>query len=388
MRETLSLVTVSTEVCSVIPLSRDGVAPEWMLLIPRVRDDGILFTNDGRGPWTVDTSAIIEKFQNDRTGSNGGPRPLPFDENHSTESRNVSAPAFGWIDDLEDRDGEIWGHVEWNRRGRQAHEDKDYLFVSPVIYVLRGTSGEPGRVIGLKSAALTNNPNLADIAACQTPDQDHTMKLTIEALAAALGLPSTATADSVLSNVAGRLGVEANVQKIVEAINNTTALLNTIGLRPTSSQSDLVTAVNSHASVDAAQYISMDLHKKELAKARAESSSASISSVAKHAVSSGKWTPAQAKMNERAAVAMENAKAGDGLAWIEELAASSGVSKLTAGANKPKHDAALGHVTAESLKSDPTWSEIAALHGVTDFDHLAKEVNRRNDLRAKNKLAG
>ncbi len=85
--------------------------------------------------------------------------PMVVDYEHASEHRapqGLDAPAAGWIDRLEIRNGAIWGHVEWTAQARQRIESREYRFISPV-FTFEKTNN---RIWALQSAALTNQPNL------------------------------------------------------------------------------------------------------------------------------------------------------------------------------------------------------------------------------------
>lgn len=77
----------------------------------------------------------------------------------ANEKVGGTAPANGWITQLEVRNGAVWGKVEWTDLGTDAIEKKHYRGISPVFAI-----DKKGRALGLVSAALTNNPNLDLVA--------------------------------------------------------------------------------------------------------------------------------------------------------------------------------------------------------------------------------
>jgi phage I-like protein len=107
---------------------------------------------DGRKFENTEFEALLAEFH-----ANG--MDLPIDIEHSTEVKapeGEPAPAMGWIKSLSmDADG-VWGDVEWNERGKELVESKQYRYISPVFEAEAKTK----RVVKLLSAALTNRPNL------------------------------------------------------------------------------------------------------------------------------------------------------------------------------------------------------------------------------------
>lgn len=134
----------------------DGAPPEWIQLLP----PGTFSGSDGRGPYHVtDTDGLIRASMAEGK--------LPIDENHSIDlaaPTGGKSPARGWIVGLEDRGddartGGVWGRVEWTQTGTALMSDKAYRGISPVY-----TYDKTGRVTKLLRAALTNRPNLTQLA--------------------------------------------------------------------------------------------------------------------------------------------------------------------------------------------------------------------------------
>jgi phage I-like protein len=105
---------------------------------------------DGRWFSNPNPDQVIERFTAD-----GGE--LVFDYEHATEIFPEDPnPAAGWIKALENRNGAIWGNVEWTDRASEMIANKEYRFISPVMWHDPVTN----EVIELSSAALTHKPNL------------------------------------------------------------------------------------------------------------------------------------------------------------------------------------------------------------------------------------
>ena len=135
-------------------LSESGKAPEELPLIPA----GSFSGRDGRTWQNSDPQAVINETR--RVG-----RDVPLDIEHATELKGPKgepAPAQAWIkvDQLEVRNGTVWGRVEWNDHGRQLVESKSYKYYSPAFYW-----DKSGQVRLLKSVALTNTHNLRELPA-------------------------------------------------------------------------------------------------------------------------------------------------------------------------------------------------------------------------------
>lgn len=131
-------------------IPQTGEAPEWIELIPA----GEFAGRDGRGPYRLtDVATVIQASQALRMDAG-----LPIDYDHATDFAAPAgrpAPAAGWIRSLEERDGALWGQVEWTRHGASAVAMREYRYISPVFEY-----APTGEIVRLLRAALTNNPNL------------------------------------------------------------------------------------------------------------------------------------------------------------------------------------------------------------------------------------
>ena len=175
-------------------LSDSGKAPDELPLIPA----GSFSGRDGRTWHNSDPVAVINETR--RVG-----RDVPFDIEHATELKGPKgepAPAQAWIrvDQLEVRDGIVWGRVEWNDHGRQLVESKAYKYYSPAFYW-----DKSGQVRLLKSVALTNTHNLRELPALnhesqKPPGESDDMKLSA-AIRQALGLKEDADEAAAVSAI-------------------------------------------------------------------------------------------------------------------------------------------------------------------------------------------
>lgn len=185
--------------------TENGKAPEWVMLIPAGnRIEG----RDGRWFSNPNPELIVERFETD--GSE-----VVFDYEHATELEPMEGhPAAGWVKKIENRDGAIWGKVDWTQRALQMIEGKEYRFISPAIY-FDPTSFE---IYAVSSAALTHKPNFDMPALNKRGDhsqnnnsqinhpQNNPMETTMDkqsriALCSKLGLAAEASDTSILDAV-------------------------------------------------------------------------------------------------------------------------------------------------------------------------------------------
>jgi phage I-like protein len=130
-------------------LNAESGAPEWIMLFPNGR---MVVGRDKRQFLVNDPEAVA---------ANSRPLlPLVIDYEHDFEMRSPGddTPAAGWIEELEVRDGAIWGRASWSARAANAIAGKEWRFISPVLLYRRDT--DPMEVAAIASAGLTHRPNL------------------------------------------------------------------------------------------------------------------------------------------------------------------------------------------------------------------------------------
>ncbi|PRA86943.1 hypothetical protein CQ054_07025 [Ochrobactrum sp. MYb29] len=120
---------------------------QWAQLLPAgPRIDA----RDGRW-WTFDPATVIAAFR-----ANSGP--LAVDYEHAQDlvaPKGSPAPAAGWIVAMEEREGSLWGNIEWTERAAQLISGKAYRYLSPSI---RHDSAR--NIKALNGAGLVNRPAL------------------------------------------------------------------------------------------------------------------------------------------------------------------------------------------------------------------------------------
>lgn len=274
-------------------MSLPAEVPEWIELIPAAAVAGA----DGRA-WTNDTPDAFVALS---TQLKRIPAGWCIDFDHQlqlaagVDKVGGTAPAAGWITELQVRDGAIWGRVEWTDIGGEAVSKKRYRGISPVFAFDKNTK----RVLGLVSAALTNNPNLNLVAlnAARTPaSQEKSMNW----IAKLLGLKDDATEDEIKTALNAVLGLNAllSIQLGIGlnealAFNNETlkaalekkfgggamlALCTQAGVAESASAEEIVAAIRAKG-VDLAQYMPMtavNSMRDELARLREDKITALI----------------------------------------------------------------------------------------------------------------
>jgi phage I-like protein len=178
-----------------IALNFEGAAPEWIELIPKGPN---LVGHDGRKFTLSDPAKVVAAYE-----ARG--LKLPIDINHAQflkAPKGEEAPASGWIEALEARDGAIYGRVEWTPDGAAALAAKKYRYISPAF---QHTAA--GDVVGLLGAGLVNAPNFT-MPALNAAILEAPMKNIL----AKLGLPETATENDALARI-GELQTSLNARQ-------------------------------------------------------------------------------------------------------------------------------------------------------------------------------
>lgn len=241
-----------------------GTVPDWIKVLPPPGQP--IRTHDGRGPYRyADAQAVIAASLARK------PR-LVVDENHSTEiapKQGGSSPARGYVTELQARADGIWARIDWTDSGRALMADRAYWGVSPVILLDHSKGTE---IRGIKSVALTNEPNLRDLPALHHEENPMFQDQLAEALGLSPGageeallgavrdLAASASAHSALQSSLGEIAAALGVEAASPAADVLAAARRTAG--PT-----LVAALQSEVATLTARVAEM---QTERARARAE----------------------------------------------------------------------------------------------------------------------
>ena len=258
-------------------------APERIQLLP----PGTFSGRDGRGPYRVDDPEAVITATREYFGN----ADIPLDYNHQTEfvSQNGKpAPAAGWIKGLESRPDGIWARVEWTEPGARAVAAKEFRYVSPVFF-----HKPDGRVLVIRSAALTNLPNLdlkalssAQADASANTRKEYTMDFK-KAVAQSLGLSPDASEAEVIAAAQSQRDAVAQAGKALNASEGPAGLIR--------AAHEAAAKAERADKPDPAKYVPMSMHEsvsRELAALKAEQAKAGAESLVRAAQSAGKLTPA------------------------------------------------------------------------------------------------
>ena len=171
--------------------SQNNKAPEWIELFPA---GPRIEARDGR-EWISAPQTVIAAFRENEA-------PLPIDYEHAQDLKAVYgdlAPAAGWIVDLEERSGALWGKVEWLADAAKMIVDKAYRFISPAF-----NHDKSGKITRLLGAGLVNRPALKMTALSRSENHQQETSEMLKAIAKALGLADDANEAAILAAIAKR----------------------------------------------------------------------------------------------------------------------------------------------------------------------------------------
>lgn len=161
--------------------------PEWIELFPK---GPAIAARDGRR-WTLEPARVVAAF-----AANQGPLAIDYEHGQALKAAvGEEAPAAGWITEVEERDGAVWGRVEWTAAAARKIVEREYRFISPDF----GHTRE-GVIVQLNGAGLVNRPALVMTALSRQQTQKEN-DMSLKAIAAALGLADDADEKAVLAAI-------------------------------------------------------------------------------------------------------------------------------------------------------------------------------------------
>jgi phage I-like protein len=175
--------------------------------------------------------------------------PLVIDYDHQTLSateKGIRAPAAGWINQVEWRDGKgLWATVKWTAAAKGHITAGEYLFISPVI-----SYDDQGRITGVLMGALVNFPALLGMepavaalsAFSRTP---HTPEPQMDraALIALFGLAADATDAQINAAIAKLAGELPAMRAALSRPFLSAALATALGVATTADETAALSAV-------------------------------------------------------------------------------------------------------------------------------------------------
>lgn len=220
--------------CVALASAEDGAPLEWVKLLPMGQFGG----KDGRGPYLVEDMAHAQAIIAASKPEGSSLDPV-VDYDHQTDLAAVkdvggTAPASGWIVEMQARADGIWGKIAWTAKALAALKDREYRYLSPVFPHSKST----GRVLAILRAGLTNKPNLELGALASEEASDGDDDLNKAKLAQALGLGEDATEDQI------HAAITANAAAAAAATQNLALAAQAAGLKPDAKPDEVVTAIS------------------------------------------------------------------------------------------------------------------------------------------------
>lgn len=262
--------------CVTLAASADGEPLDWIKLLPIGRFAG----RDGRGPYEVADQAHAEQII--AASLKGDLEPV-VDYDHQTDLAAVkdvggTAPASGWIKEMQARADGIWGRIEWTDKAKAALHAREYRYFSPVFPHSKST----GRVMAILRGGLTNKPNLALGALASEADQPNgDTDLDKSKLAKALGLSDDATEDDI----------HAAITAMNERATGLALAAQAAGLAADAAAGDVVTAINAKGAADDKGDVVVSL-QAEVNQLKADRAKEQGEAAVDAAIKAGKITPA------------------------------------------------------------------------------------------------
>ncbi|TRA93667.1 MULTISPECIES: phage protease [Rhizobium/Agrobacterium group] len=164
-------------------------APDWVQIAPR----GSFTARDDR-KFNINPEVLVERFKADGIF-------LPIDIDHATVKRAATgenAPAVGWIEELQARDGGLWGRVSWLKEGIRTLAEKTHRYISPSLKI-----GDNGIAVWLHSAALVAAPALSMPAVASADVSRKEKENTVDPkILEALGVKPDASNEDIIASIA------------------------------------------------------------------------------------------------------------------------------------------------------------------------------------------
>ncbi|MGH7027834.1 phage protease [Brevundimonas sp.] len=240
------MTDTATRVIGIMSATSAG-EEHWVQLAPLGQFQG----KDGRGPYAIKDRKAAEAVIN-ATLRHHGEADIVIDYDHQSDfgarpGVGGTAPAAGWITELEARHDGLWGRVEWTDAASSKLRTREYRYLSPVFTFDQAT----GAIAKVLRAGLTNNPNL-HLKAVASTDMSKTNTDTLVELRSILGLTDVAGMDAVVEAVRALAAKAVNAYDPakhvpIEALERVTAQLNGVNNAGLSAEAAEI-AVNSAVS--------------------------------------------------------------------------------------------------------------------------------------------
>lgn len=253
--------------------------PEWVQLVPL----GTIQGRDGRAWHLADRAAAEQVVRN--TQAFAGAMRLVVDYDHQSDFAAVpkvggTAPAAGWIEELQVRDDGIYGRVEWTAPAAQRLQAREYRYLSPVFSHLAD-----GQVTKLLRAGLTNKPNV-DLVALNSQEATPVIPA---AILAALALAATADEAAVL------VAINALRDTARAAGEGLALCAQAAGVQATATAAEVEAAIKAKSAADPAKFVPIEQVsqlQQQVATLQGDLNKGKVTAAVDEAVRAGKVAPA------------------------------------------------------------------------------------------------
>jgi hypothetical protein len=185
----------------------------------------------------IDDQAITSMVKNFEDAKKAGAPDLLVDRDHLSGDPTGETIAEGWISNIEDRSGDLFGEIKLSDIGRTDIEGGNYRFISGEWSVMpidqkAFTEGCRVRPCVLTGAGLTNRPNIKGLAALS--NRERPQSIISDKVARSLRLPKGTTEAEALPVVARLLnraaGAAAQAAEVATQMADVTDCLITFEL--------------------------------------------------------------------------------------------------------------------------------------------------------------
>lgn len=265
-----------------IAASKGKTPPEWVELFPAGPE---IKARDGRN-WTLQPQIVVEAFK-----LNDGPLAIDYEHGQAhLAPQGIAAPAAGWIVLVEERDGGVWGKVDWTPKASAAIVDKEYRFLSPDF-----DHTIDGLILRLNGAGLVNRPALVMTALSRVSPEEKENPPMSKAIAKALGLAEDADEKAILAALTARQDERSALCGLLKIATGAPAEAITAAVTKLQTETETALAsVKSNTSVAEVAALKTDLDQTRTALAALQKKDADreIDAALDAEIAAGKITPA------------------------------------------------------------------------------------------------
>jgi hypothetical protein len=189
--------------------------------------------------------SIVNRFNGDaKEGKLRHGHEMLVDHEHFADMPDQETRAYGWLQELQNRDDGIYGRIRWTTTGKAAVDGGDYRFFSTeydpkdlkVLNAGQTRRVRPLRLDGLSLTNMNNNrgqkpiTNRTNFAGARVPaanQPQHQRTNTMKSIAQKLGLAAEASEDAILAEVTKVINRAETSEKEIPTLKNRVTELET-----------------------------------------------------------------------------------------------------------------------------------------------------------------